>query len=106
MLQLCLMRGRTTSLCLLRISFLLAFLALTRPAARGEPNSANPPRRLARTNLLIYRSDQGEILPAKSVRDWQKRRYEVVRGMQQIMGPLPGKEKRCPLDLKVEEEVD
>jgi Dipeptidyl aminopeptidases/acylaminoacyl-peptidases len=26
--------------------------------------------------------------------------------MQQIMGPLPGPEKRCPLDVKVEEELD
>jgi hypothetical protein len=26
--------------------------------------------------------------------------------MQEIMGPLPGKEKRCPLDLRVEEETD
>ncbi|PYJ85204.1 MAG: alpha/beta hydrolase [Verrucomicrobia bacterium] len=26
--------------------------------------------------------------------------------MQEVMGPLPGKEKRCPLDVKVEEEVD
>ncbi|MEO5802001.1 MAG: prolyl oligopeptidase family serine peptidase [Verrucomicrobiota bacterium] len=26
--------------------------------------------------------------------------------MQKVMGPLPGTEKRCPLDVKVEEEVD
>lgn len=26
--------------------------------------------------------------------------------MQEIMGPLPGREKQCPLDLRVEEEVD
>src|SRR5438876_3517618 len=107
MLQFCLMSGRTTSLCLLRmLSFLLAFLALTRPAARGESNIADSSRRLTRTNLLIYRNNRGEILSAKSVRDWQKRRSEILRGMQEIMGPLPGKEKRCPLDVKVEEEVD
>ena len=26
--------------------------------------------------------------------------------MQEIMGPLPGPEKRCPLDVKIDEEVD
>jgi dienelactone hydrolase len=26
--------------------------------------------------------------------------------MEQIMGPLPGSDKRCPLDMRVEEEVD
>ena len=31
---------------------------------------------------------------------------EILRGMQAVMGTLPGGEKRCPLDMKVEEEVD
>src|SRR5438309_12101659 len=26
--------------------------------------------------------------------------------MQRVMGPLPGPEKKCPLDMQVEEEVD
>jgi hypothetical protein len=26
--------------------------------------------------------------------------------MQEVMGPLPGNDKRCPLDLRVEEEID
>ena len=38
--------------------------------------------------------------------DWGKRRSEIVRGMQQIMGALPGNEKRCPLDVQTEEETD
>ncbi|MBI3880171.1 MAG: alpha/beta hydrolase [Verrucomicrobia bacterium] len=38
--------------------------------------------------------------------DWQQRRAEILRGMQAVMGPLPGAEKRCALDVKVEEEVD
>jgi len=62
--------------------------------------------RLDRENLLIYRDGQGRILPVRSVADWQKRRSEILAGMQQVMGPLPGDEKRCALDVQVQEEVD
>ena len=64
------------------------------------------PTRLERNNLLIYRDAAGEIRPVKSVADWQKRRAEILRGMEEVMGPLPGKEQQGPLDLKVEEEID
>src|SRR5882762_3896822 len=87
MLQGALMSCRSATLCAPTILCLLAFL--TRPAAHGEILNA-----------------KGDVLSAKSVRDWQKRRAAIVRAMQEVMGPLPGKEKRCPLDVKVEEEVD
>ncbi|MEO6740778.1 MAG: alpha/beta hydrolase, partial [Chthoniobacteraceae bacterium] len=38
--------------------------------------------------------------------DWQQRRAEILRGMQAVMGPLPGAEKRVALDMQVIEEVD
>lgn len=62
--------------------------------------------RLPRDNLLLYHGSQGEVLPVKTREDWLPRRAEILRGMQTVMGKLPGKEKRCPLDMKVEEEVD
>jgi dienelactone hydrolase len=46
------------------------------------------------------------VKPVRSVADWQKRRGEILRGMTQIMGPLPGNEKRCPLEIQVEEDVN
>jgi len=60
--------------------------------------------RLPRDNLLVFRDTSGQPAPVKSVADWEQRRAEVLRGMETIMGELPGKEKRCPLDMKVEEE--
>jgi dienelactone hydrolase len=42
----------------------------------------------------------------KSAEDWAKRRAEIVRGMESVMGKRPGDEKRCPLEPKIEEEVD
>jgi dienelactone hydrolase len=67
--------------------------------------SAEPPR-LPRDNLLLYRGDDGKPREVQSVEDWRKRRAEIVRGVEAVMGKLSGKEKRCPLDVKVEEEVD
>jgi dienelactone hydrolase len=54
----------------------------------------------------MYHDQQGHVVQGKSKADWQKRRAEILQGMQQVMGPLPGKEKRCALDPKIEEETD
>jgi len=67
---------------------------------------ANPTPRLPRDNLLVYRGADGKPAAVQNLADWGKRRAEIVRGMESIMGKLPGKERRCPLDVKIEEEVD
>jgi hypothetical protein len=86
----------------------LLALALLLPAtasvARGDDPAPRP--RLPRDNLLLYRGADGKPVPVKTAEDWAKRRAEVVRGMESVMGKLPGDGKRCPLDPKTEEEVD
>lgn len=82
-----------------RPAFLLTFAFVV-------PVSAADPARLPRDNLLVYRTADGSVQPVKSTADWQKRRAEIVRGMESVMGKLPGDEKRCPLDVKIEEDVD
>ena len=62
--------------------------------------------RLPRTNLLVFHASDGAVQPVHSIADWQKRRAEIIRGMEAIMGPLPGKEKWCALDPKIEKETD
>jgi len=64
------------------------------------------PSRLDRNDLLTFHGGDGSVQRAQTVTDWQKRRAEILAGMQEVMGPLPGAEKRCALDMKVEEEVD
>lgn len=59
-----------------------------------------------RTNLLAFRDVTGKALPVKSVKDWERRRAEIVRGMERVMGELPGAAKRGPLEMKIEEETD
>jgi len=76
---------------------------MTIGASAGETNTA---ARLDRTNLLIYRNHRGTIAPVRSKADWQKRRASILAGMQDVMGRLPGKARCCPLEVKIEEEVD
>jgi hypothetical protein len=89
---------------------LLAILALPAPTPADDKDArpAAPPAapRLPRDNLLVYRGPNREPLPVRTADDWLRRRGEILRGMQAVMGPLPGREKRCPLEMKVEEEVD
>jgi hypothetical protein len=62
--------------------------------------------RLARTNLLLYRTSAGEVVPVETIVAWQKRRAMVLDGMQRVMGVLPDQTKRCVLDPHVIEEAD
>jgi len=82
----------------------LMLLVVAGVRAADPPPSATP--RLPRENLLVYRGADNQVLPVRTVDDWLKRRSEILRGMQTVMGPSPGPEKRCPLDVKIEEEVD
>ncbi len=68
--------------------------------------TAGEPARLDRNNLLQYRDASGKIQPARTPTDWQHRRADILRGMQEVMGPLPSHERRVPLKVKVEEEAD
>jgi hypothetical protein len=45
-------------------------------------------------------------IPAQSEAAWSSRRAEILKAAQEVMGPLPGAEKRCPLDVKIESESD
>src|SRR5580700_1114685 len=86
----------------LRDAFIACLVALVifSIAASAQTN------RLSRTNLLEYRDAAGKIREGHSVADWERRRKEILAAMQEVMGPLPGQEKRCPLDVRIEETVD
>ena len=73
---------------------------------RAVITAADPAPRLPRDNLLLYRGEDGKPVPVKTVADWAKRRAEIVRGMESVMGKLPDNKAPCPLDVKTEEEVD
>lgn len=76
------------------------------PSLQQRAGAESPPNRLPRDKLLVYRNAQHEMVPVRSVEDWLKRRAEIIAGLQQIAGRLPGQEKRCPLDMRIEDETD
>ena len=86
------------------VGLLLTLLVPCRSLAAADLPPA--PSRLPRTNLLVFHDRTGAVVPVKSKADWQKRHAEILRGMTDVMGPLPGREKRCPLDVQIEEETD
>lgn len=84
--------------------YLLAAACLL-PLIAGPVRGQAKPNRLDHTNLLAYQDASG-VHPVKTVADWQKRKAAVLEAMQEVMGPLPGKDRRCPLEMKVEDEED
>lgn len=75
-------------------------------AARVLAQENDAAARLPRDNLLLYRHQSGQILAVDSIQQWNLRREEIVRGMESIMGKLPGAEKRCQLDVQIEKQDD
>src|SRR5689334_18377025 len=84
----------------------LALILSTLPLVAAEAVKPPAPARLNREDLMLWRDEANVIHPVRSVADWQKRRAEILRGMESVMGELPGAAKRCALDVKVDEEVD
>ncbi len=74
-------------------------------AAGGILARATEPVPLAhRSNLLLYRDGKGVEHPVRSAADWAWRRADILARMQEVMGPLPGPDKRVPLDPQVVQE--
>ena len=64
-----------------------------------------PSGSLDHTQLMVFRDAQGIQKPVTSVADWKQRRADILRGMEATMGPLPGPDRRCPLNIKILEET-
>lgn len=87
--------------CLLIFSFTLPLFGQP-PSAKQEAKS----NRLPREQLLQFHREDGTVGAAQAPEQWALRRAEIKRGVESILGVLPGEEKRCPLEVRVEEEVD
>lgn len=68
--------------------------------------AAETPARLDRNNLLEYLDPSGKVQPVTTPADWQNRREAILLAMQEVMGKLPGDERRVALNVEVQEEVD
>ncbi len=61
---------------------------------------------ITRDELLAFVDENGVTQRVTTKDEWQLRRQAIHRAAQEIMGPLPGREKACPLEVQVEEETD
>ena len=51
-------------------------------------------------------NQNGHIIPLASLTEWEEKRAKILEAAQEIMGLVPGDEKRCPLAVDLVEEVD
>ncbi len=70
--------------------------------------SAEAPRLrgLSREDLLEFHDASGSVQRAATTHEWEQRRAEALAGFLSVTGPLPGQAQRCPLNMKIKEEVD
>ena len=80
--------------------------ALLSPALLAAQPDQLPNRLLDHDKLLFYEDAKGTTHAVQNVTDWQKRKAAILLAMQEVMGPLPGNDRRCPLEMKVDEEVN
>ncbi|MDG2382523.1 MAG: alpha/beta fold hydrolase [Pirellulaceae bacterium] len=51
-------------------------------------------------SLLSLQNHQGESQTVKSELDWGLKRWQILRVLEQVMGPLPGPSRRVPLKIE------
>ena len=88
-------------------------MTLARPILLTLLLGADPPGDVPRapaypdhTRLLVVRDADGKETPVAGPADWQVRRAHILAHLQEVMGPLPGGERRVPLDVRVAETID
>src|SRR4051794_24296707 len=90
---------RPTRLCFILGSGFVVLAAVLAPAAEPGPAGVD------RSKLLVYRGRDGIDHPIRTPADWANRRAQTLAAMQEVMGPLPGREKLVPPDPTVDDET-
>jgi predicted dienelactone hydrolase len=65
---------------------------------------ARQPQRAAHEDLSYYLADDGSARPIVTADDWQRRRKQILAGMERAMGPLPRRAEPVALDVQILEE--
>lgn len=74
------------------------FLVIVSTVLAGTPTLPVYPDH---TKLMVVRNTSGGETPVKTRADWAVRRDHILGHLQEVMGPLPGAERRVPLDVRV-----
>jgi dienelactone hydrolase len=93
------------SSCRSRTWLSLLLLAVSTSVAPGQELSdlkvTTAPAYTDHTKLMVVRDGRGHELPVSTPADWSVRRDHILAHFQEIAGPLPGGERRVPLDVQV-----
>ena len=57
-------------------------------------------------DLLVVRDLEGKETAIETIADWNVRRAHIVSAVEEVMGKLPGGERRTPLQARVEATID
>ena len=89
----------------------LGLLLLIETICLSVSLAANPPPQSPATaygqhqDLMRVLSADGHPRPIRSLDDWHARRRHILSGLQQVMGPLPDRSRRVPLEVRTIETV-
>ncbi|MCX6948361.1 MAG: hypothetical protein NTX39_01640, partial [Opitutae bacterium] len=88
----------------LPIVFIIAAVALRPTLALGTVDSVRSLEAIAypdHAQLLVVRNAQGQERPVLTTADWAQRAAHIRANIQQVMGPLPDRAHRAPLDVAI-----
>lgn len=91
----------------LPIAFIIAAVALRPTLALGAVDSVPALEAIAypdHSQLLVVRNAQGQERPVLTTADWAQRAAHIRANIQQVMGPLPDRAHRAPLDVAITSE--
>lgn len=57
------------------------------------------------SDLSVYQDANGNVQSIRSLKDWNKRRQQIIAGAEAAMGPLPANKKTANLDVQISEDV-
>ena len=83
------------------LAFTLVLTGICIAQAEPAPSAAQLP---AHHDLSYYLGADQTRVPIKTPADWQRRREQILAGMQEAMGPLPRPKSPVPLNVRVLEE--
>ena len=52
-------------------------------------------------DLMTYRDSEEREHPIRNLQDWSRRRARILANMELVMGPLPGQDRKVPLEMEI-----
>jgi pimeloyl-ACP methyl ester carboxylesterase len=56
-------------------------------------------------SLLSYKDKSGRLMPVRNIADWQRKRLQILEGMQEAMGKIPDRKQLPAFDVQIVDSV-